>query len=234
MTVPQMAPARTDQIMDSVQLAVPVNGFHLEPRCRVCRNDQMRTKVNGLLASGASYAMIQRALDEYNARFDKRDQVTIDSIRNHSARHFPVQNVAAATYREILERRSKENGVDFVEGVATAITPMALYETIMVRGYQNLVDPDTKIDVNTAMTAAGRLQSLIDSRAGQPDMVDMLVQLNRIISAVKSTVPESMWPEIVRKLKGEDEASEPLENHDADVFDPADDPFDDELDDLDD
>ena len=50
MTVPQMAPARADQIMDSVQLAVPVNGFHLEPRCRVCRNDQMRTKVNGLLA----------------------------------------------------------------------------------------------------------------------------------------------------------------------------------------
>jgi hypothetical protein len=41
--------------------------------------------------------------------------------------------------------------------VATAITPMALYETIMVKGYQTLVDPDTKIDVNTAMIAAGRL-----------------------------------------------------------------------------
>ena len=28
-----------------------VNGMHLEPRCRVCRNDQARTKVNGLLAT---------------------------------------------------------------------------------------------------------------------------------------------------------------------------------------
>lgn len=109
---------------------------------------------------------------------------------------------------------------------------MALYETIMVRGYQTLVDLDTKIDVNTAMMAAGRLQALIDSRAGQPDIVDMLVQINRIINAVKSTVPESMWPEIARKIKGEDEASELLED-DADIFDPGDDPFDDDLDELD-
>jgi len=29
--------------------------------------------------------------------------VTIDSVRNHANRHFPVQQVARATYREILE-----------------------------------------------------------------------------------------------------------------------------------
>ena len=45
-------------------------------------------------------------------------------------------------------------------------------------------------------------------------MADMLVQINRIINAIKSTVPESMWPEIVRKMKGEDEASEPMEDDD--------------------
>ena len=53
--------------------------------------------------------------------------MTIDSIRRHAERHFPVQNVAKATYRQILERRAKENTVDFVEGVATAITPMACW-----------------------------------------------------------------------------------------------------------
>ncbi len=63
-------------------------------------------------------------------------------------------------------------------------------------------------------------------------MVDMWVKMDRIINAIKSTVPEEMWPEIVRKMKGEDEASELLED-DAEVFDPADDPFDDELDELD-
>ena len=84
--------------------------------------------------------MIVRALAGDNAELDKRDRVTIDSIRNHSARHFPVQNVAKATYREILERRAQENGVDFVEGVATALTPMAFFETVMVKRYETLVD----------------------------------------------------------------------------------------------
>ncbi|MGA9358216.1 MAG: hypothetical protein WBW75_09480 [Mycobacterium sp.] len=186
-----------------------------------------------MLAAGASYAMIQRALEEDNAKLEKPDRVTIDSIRNHTVRHFPVQNVAKATYRAILERRAQENRVDFVAGVATALTPLAFYETVMVKGYETLVDSNTKVDVNTGMIAAGRLQSLIESRASGTSMADMLVQINRIINAVKSTVPESMWPEIVRKLKGEDEASELLQDDEADVFDPADDPFDDELDELD-
>ena len=112
-----------DESVQSMELAPGINGFHLEPRCRICRNDQVRTKVNDLLATGASYAMVLRALGDDNAKLEQRDRVTIDSIRNHAARHFPVQQVARATYREILERRAKENSVDFIEGVATAITP---------------------------------------------------------------------------------------------------------------
>ena len=100
----------------------------------------------------------------------------------------------------ILERRAQENGVDFVKGVATAITPMAFYETVMVKGYETLVDSDTKVDVNTGMIAACRLQALIDSRAGQPDMAHIMVQVTHIIEAVKSTVPRELWGEIVRKL----------------------------------
>ena len=72
--------------------------------CRICRNDSVRRKVNELLATGASDAIVLRALWEDNAELDKCDRVTVDSIRNHCGRHFPVQNVAKANYREILER----------------------------------------------------------------------------------------------------------------------------------
>jgi hypothetical protein len=52
-----------------------------------------------------------------------------------------------------------------IEGVATALTPIAFFETVMVRRYENLVDSDTRVvDVNTGIVAAGRPQSLIDSR----------------------------------------------------------------------
>ncbi|MGB8386785.1 hypothetical protein [Mycobacterium sp.] len=194
-----------------MQLAATVNGFHLEPRCRVCRNDQLRKKVNDMLATGLSYAMILRALQKDNDQLDNRDRVTIDSIRNHTARHFPVQNVARATYRRILERRAKENGVDFVKGVATAITPMAFFETVMAKGYETLVDPGTKVDVNTGMIAAGRLQALIESRAGRTSMVEIMAQMDRIIRAIHSSVPEELWPEILRKIDGPVAADAPAD-----------------------
>src|SRR4051812_28797550 len=105
MSVSEVARRAVNESAESITLDPGTSEFHLEPRCRICRNDQVRTKVNDLLATGASYAMVLRALGDDNAKLDKRDQVTIDSIRNHTARHFPVQHVARATYREILERR---------------------------------------------------------------------------------------------------------------------------------
>lgn len=93
------------------------------------------------------------------------------------------------------------------------------------------MDPDTKVDVNTGMIAAGRLQSLIDSRAGQPDLLQVRLQFNQILNAVKSTVPEEMWGDIVEKL---DQAQQPALSFDdetdrvEEVFDP-DCGFDDEV-----
>jgi len=199
MTVSETITDSVGEVVESTELAALFGPLPLEPRCRVCRNDEVRPKVNGLLAVGASYAMILRAIADDNTRLDKRDRITIDSIRNHTARHFPVQNVAQATYRRILERRAQDNGVDFVNAVATAITPMAFYETVMAKSYENLVDPDTKVDVSTGMIAAGRLQAMIESRA--PSMADILVQLDHIINAVQSAVPEEMWGDIVEKLR---------------------------------
>ena len=70
MTMSQALATPVDEIMDSMELA-PHNGFHLEPRCRVCRNDLLRKKVNDLLASGTSYAMVLRALGEHNTKLAK-------------------------------------------------------------------------------------------------------------------------------------------------------------------
>ena len=49
--------------------------------------------------------------------------------------------------------------------------------------------------------------------------------MNRVIEAVWSTVPESMWPEIRRRLEGDGEPAEPLEEEDDEAFEPDDDPL---------
>jgi hypothetical protein len=53
-----------DGVDESIESPPRINRFHLEPRCRVCRDDEVRKKVNDLLATGSSYAMVLRALGE--------------------------------------------------------------------------------------------------------------------------------------------------------------------------
>jgi hypothetical protein len=64
--------------------------------------------------------------------------------------------------------------------VATAITPIAFYETVMVKSYETLVDSDTKVDVNTGIVVAGRLQSLIDSRDYNREIAELNFQFCKI------------------------------------------------------
>ena len=53
MSVSQALATPVDETVESMELA-PRNGFHLEPRCRVCRNDLVRKKVNAMLACGGA------------------------------------------------------------------------------------------------------------------------------------------------------------------------------------
>ena len=198
MTLPQAVLSMADETAASIVSPPRIDRFHLEPRCRVCRNDQVGKKVNDLLASGSSYAMIARAIGEDNAA-----GVTADSIRRHAERHFPVQNVAKATYREILERRAKENGVDFVNGVATALTPLAYYEVVMNEAFRRLVDGAVEVSVDTGLRAAEKLQAQIAARAGQPDMAGMLAEMGRVIEVVRTFIPSEKWPEVQAALRGD-------------------------------
>jgi hypothetical protein len=102
---------------------------------------------------------------------------------------------------------------------------LAFLETVMVKSYETLVDSDTTVDVNTGMVAAGRLQSLADSRDVDHELLVMKVQLAAICAAVKSTVPQSMWGEIIEKLDEAEQHSEVLDVEEG-AFDDDDEPFD--------
>ncbi|HET9564744.1 MAG TPA: hypothetical protein VFP27_09630 [Mycobacterium sp.] len=146
--------------------------------------------------------------------------MTIDSVRNHCGRHFPVQQTTHATYREILERRARENQVDFVEGVAIALTPMAFYEVVMAKAFRTLVDDGTEVSVETGLRAAEKLQSVLDGRERGTDILELKVQLGQIGQAVRAVVPQEMWAAIVEQL-------EELEQH-PEALDAVEDSFDDD------
>ena len=192
-----------NEILDALPVGDALERFHLEPRCRVCRNDDMRTKVNELLALGRSYAAIVRAIEADNAALDSRDRVTIDSVRNHTRRHFPVQDAARAAYREILERRARENQIDFINGVATALTPIAYFETVMVKAFESLIDPDTTVDVAAGMIAAGRLEALLPARDSEAELARLKAKVVQIGEAVRTTVAQRRTQAMAVRQRGQ-------------------------------
>ena len=147
------------------------NGFHLEPRCRICRNDLVRKKVNDLLASGTSYAMVLRALGEHNTKLANCDRVTIDSIRNHTARHFPVQNVAKATYERSSNAGQRRTASTSSRAWPPRSRPLRSSRPSWSRVTRPLSTRTPRSMCDTGIVAAGRLQSLIDSRDYEPRIV---------------------------------------------------------------
>lgn len=200
-------PAMTTQTTGDINALfdeIVTEGLALEPRCRICRNDTARQQVNTMLAQGHPYTAILRALEGHNEHLPKRDRVTIDSIRNHTQRHFPVQNTAHAAYREILERRAKDNGTDFISATGTAVTALAYLETLMVRGYQALIDENTVVTPMEGMKAALKLHELRHRDANPAVEIDrMRGELDRIIAAIREVVPEALWQQILDKLDDE-------------------------------
>jgi hypothetical protein len=96
----------------------------------------------------------------------------------------------------------------------------------MVKSYETLVDSDTKVDVHTGIVAAGRLQSLIDSRDYDHELLVMKVQMAQICDAVKSTVPQEMWAAIIEKLEQLEQHQEALSVGMDSFNDADDDPYD--------
>ena len=94
--------------------------------------------------------------------------------------------------------------------------------------YENLVDSDTRVDVDTGIVAAGRLQAVIGSRDYSIDIAEMRVQVGKISEAVRAVVPQSMWGAIVEKLEELEQHPEALDvgtdsfdDDDDDSFDPT-------------
>ena len=79
-----------------------------EPRCRICRDESVRIRVNELLdwrgvpiilgrgkAHRISYAEILRELAPLNEGRDDRHRITYDSVWVHAKRHYDLAGIVA-------------------------------------------------------------------------------------------------------------------------------------------
>ncbi len=64
--------------------------------------------------------------------------------------------------------------------------------------------------------------ALVESRAGEMSMAEVMIRMNRVIEAVRASVPPSCGR---RSTASSNDDAEPLEEEDWDGFEPDEDPF---------
>ena len=85
-----------------------------EPRCRVCRDDDVRLLVNKLLAykpMGLSLADILRILEPVNEGRGTKNLITYDCLWVHSRRHYDICTPAVAIWRAIRMDKELRNAL---------------------------------------------------------------------------------------------------------------------------
>jgi len=192
-----------------VQWARDTGRMDIEPkvsaRCRVCRDEVIRGLVNKMISKGFTNPDILEVLSSHNVKLrgEGRPEITTDSITNHRQQHFDIQTPASAIYRRIQEKRAAEQGQDWQEGVGSILNVISYYETMMLRGYENLTDPDTTVSYLDGGTAAAKLHELSRKDEDAYERARLLADMGRIIEVVRSFVPSDQWPAVQAALRGE-------------------------------
>lgn len=164
-----------------------------EPRCRVCRDEEIRTLVNKLLAHGMTLRDINDVIAPMNRKRPTRDRINLNNIREHRKRHFDVQAPANAVYRKIIEERARELNLDYEQGIGTAITHLAYLDTMIAKGYETLIKEDTVVSYKDGLEASSKRDQLVRENAGAVEQARIMAEMDRVIAVVREVcTPEQL------------------------------------------
>ena len=171
-----------------------------EPRCRICQDPESRQRVNRLLAYGMKISEIEDFVGDLNERRSKNNQITYYSIRNHSERHFNIQDPASAAFRRIMERRQAQLDEEAANASGSLLTGMAYLDIVARKGFENLIDETTTVDYEIGLKAQLKLEEMQRDGAVEEQIAQMRRDVSILQQAVKDVVPQALMAEIVSRI----------------------------------
>lgn len=192
-------------------------------RCRICRDDDVRKLVNTLHGHGLTTRSIMDVIEgaSVNAGRSRRDIITYDVVYRHLKNHFDIDTPARAVYREILSRRAAEEGKDAEHGVGVAVNALSYLETMMVKGFADLTDENTRVSYTDGAQAAVRLYDLTHKEVGTQEMAEMMRKMNFVVNAVMTVVPEEYHQDILAVIDGKEPPRRQVSSGPVEEFDPV-------------
>lgn len=175
------------------------------PRCKVCRTDSVRAVANRLIALGDTLTDVVQALEPINATLPQADRVNYHDLWRHRHRDFDIQASAYAVHRQIAERKAREMGQDYELGVGNIVNYLSFLHSMMIKGYETLIDPETVISPDAGLKAARDLEDIRRESEGEVDKAQLVAEMGHIISVVRQFVPKDQWTALQAALSGEEE-----------------------------
>lgn len=190
--------------LHQLELAGRLYQFHVEPRCRVCKDDDIRRSVNKMLAFGMSYRDILEALKPVNSTRAKNSKISYDSIYTHRTKHFILQDAAAGVLRHIMEKEAEAHNLDYIRGVGSQLTVFSYLKSLEAKGYANLTDAATKITPELGMQASLKYHELTKEDADVQAVAKLYSDFNTLLTAVKEVVAPEDWAAIITKVESKE------------------------------
>lgn len=187
-------------------------------RCVLCNSGpEVVVFVNRLIAGGATYAQAYRALSAVNEGrlASGQPEISYQTVLRHGRDHLPARSAAV---REIVERRARAAQLDVEEGTANILTSAAYFEAVMTRAFQDLSTTD--VTVAEGLQAARLFNQLMQAERGNAGMETAFAELGYLIEAVKESVPQKYWTEIISKIE-EKRGSRVIDATVEEEFDPG-------------
>lgn len=175
-------------------------------KCRVCRDPSILGLVNKMLALGFTAPDIGDTLESHNLKLRRegKPEITENCIKNHRSRHFDAQVPSAVVLRRLQEENAKRRSAENIEdAVGTLLNARTYHQTMMIKGYQALMDPQGVISPELGGKSAVWLYEQDLKEEEGRDMAHMQAEFGRMIEVIRNYVPADKWTEVQAVLRGE-------------------------------
>jgi hypothetical protein len=195
----------------------------IEPRCKICRDKTLREIVNRMLRSGMSRPAIMDCLGPLNDLCEsEKDKINYQNLYVHQKRHYNVSEPAQAVWDAIVDKHATENETSIEGAIEAQVNVFSFYETMMMKGYENLRREETQVPYQDGAKAARALYELTRKDAGAFQVADAIARMNRIVAVMQEVVPAKYHDAILARVDGRE-----VEAIEGEVVDEVADRFDD-------
>jgi hypothetical protein len=159
----------------------------VEPRCNVCQHP-FRDWIEVMLVKGMPYKTLGQRV---SPQVDRR------SISNHYRKHMDLQDIA---FRSMLEREAKLQGLDVEEGIEDIITKRGVLETMVRKGYNDVLSGVTTVEPRDLVQIT-KLLAEMDSHQTQIGLDELRAQVQIFIQAIKDVCDQDTQDAIAQRVK---------------------------------